>query len=411
MPILTKEASAFRMPRLFRARQEFEATKIDDVAGAVRSQILNCPATNRIRPGQNIAIAVGSRGIRNIDLIVKTLVDCVIERGAHPFIVPSMGSHGGATAAGQEQVLAGYGITAGAMGVPVKSSMEVVAIGSTEEGIPVYFDAIAFQSDGVIPVARIKPHTDFRGIVESGLCKMLTIGLGKHVGCSRLHKEGFDRFAKIIPEAAAVVLAKAPILFGLAMVENAYDETTRIEAVPANEFLSKEPQLLELAKRNMPRILVDELDVLILDEIGKDVSGAGMDPNITGRTTKGALEGFHGPLIKRIVICDISNASHGNAIGVGLADFVLSKLVEKVDSEATFANAIASGNPEAARIPIHFDTIDEAVAAALSCSRGASLDAPRIVRAKNTLHLSELWVSEAIARDKSRDPRLIIEED
>lgn len=397
------------MPGLIKAVQSFDAVTITDLEGAIASEFNKDSAGSALRPGQKVAIAVGSRGIHNIDRIVRCLVHLVRDRGALPFIIPSMGSHGGATAEGQAGLLAGYGITEALVGAPIISSMEVVEIGNTPGGVPVYFDKFALGADAVIPVARIKPHTDFRGPIESGLSKMLAIGLAKHIGCSRLHKEGFSSFSRLIPEAASVALAKAPVLFGLAIVENARDETALVEAVPADKFLSREPELLDLAKRNMPRILARDIHVLIIEEIGKDISGAGMDPNIVGRTTKGTLEGFEGPTIQRIVVLGLSKATHGNAIGIGLADFTIASILDKIDRVATFANCIASGNPEAGRIPIAFDTEEEAVAASLSCCKGGDFGNPRIVRIHNTLSLGEIWVSRAIALDQDRDPRLKIE--
>lgn len=410
MPILTEEAQAFRMPRLLRAKQRFDAVSIPDLEDAIAVEFRKGHAGSALKPGWRVAIAVGSRGIHDIDRIVRCLVALVRSKGSLPFIVPSMGSHGGATAEGQTALLAGYGITEDLVGAPVVSSMEVAEIGKTPGGVPVYFDKAALGADAIIPVARVKPHTDFRGPIESGLCKMLAIGLAKHVGCSRLHREGFSSFSTLIPEAASVALAKAPVLFGLAIVENARDETTHVEAVPAGNFLSREPELLALAKRNMPRILAKDIHVLVIGEIGKDISGAGMDPNIVGRTTKGILAGFDGPSIQRIVVLGLTEATHGNAIGIGLADFTVTSILDRIDRGATFANSIASGNPEAGRIPIALDTEDEAVAAALSCSKGGDFNNPRIVRIRNTLSMGEIEISEAIAQDPDRDPRLQIDQ-
>lgn len=410
MPILTEEAQAFRMPKLLKARQCFDSITLDNLEERIAAEFYKAKTGGSLKAGQRVAIAVGSRGIHDIARIVQCLVTLVHDTGAFPFIIPSMGSHGGATAQGQAELLAGYGITESKIGAPIVSSMDVVEIGETPGGVPVYFDRNAVGADAIIPVARIKPHTDFRGPIESGLCKMLAIGLAKHVGCSRLHREGFPCFSTLIPEAASVVLKNTPVLFGLAIIENARDETAYIEAVPARSFLDREPELLAIAKRNMPSILAKDIHVLVVDRIGKDISGAGMDPNIVGRTTKGILKGYEGPSIQRIVVLGLTEASHGNAIGIGLADFTVTDILNHIDRTATFANSIASGNPEAGRIPIAFDTEEEAVAAALACSKGGDFKKPRIVRIRDTLSMGEIEISPAIARDEDLDPRLIVEE-
>ena len=409
MPVLTEETYAIALPRMYKARQVFDAPRLDNAMDTLRVELCRPVIASMLRPGMRIAVAVGSRGIRDIDKITKTLVDDLKARGTHPFIVPSMGSHGGGTAAGQRKLLADYGVSEEAMGVPVIDSMETRIIASTENGVPIHLSTDALVADLIVPIARIKPHTDFRGRVESGLCKMLAIGLAKHNGCSRLHREGFAKFSEVIPDAAEKIIAAAPIGFGLAIIENAYDETSRIEAVPANEFLTREPELLAEAKERMPRILFNEIDVLILEYIGKDISGAGMDPNIVGRTTKGQLEGFLGPLIKRIIVLGITDVSSGNAIGIGLADFTVQDILSGINYEATYANCIASGNPEACRIPIALTDEAEAIRAALSCTPGVDTEAPRIVRIKSTLELSHVEFSESLLIEARQQPGLVIE--
>lgn len=406
MPILTDSALNMKLPKMYKVQQEFEAEEILDTEQVINQEINKPEIKKMIKNGQRIALAVGSRGIYNLDLIVKQVVTSLKNLGADPFIVPSMGSHGGATAEGQKEVLENYGITEDAMGVPIVSSMEVEQIGKTESGIPVFFDKNALQADLVIPIGRVKPHTDFKGTIESGICKMLAIGLGKHVGCSRLHQEGFDTFHKLIPEVAEVIIQKAPIGFGMAIVENAFDRTANITCIPSSRILSEEPALLDFAKRSMPKLLFKEIDVLIVEEIGKDISGAGMDPNITGRTTKGIIEGFDGPTIQRIVVLDLTENTHGNATGIGAAEFTTKKLADKLDFAATYTNCIASSNPEGARLPVVMDTEREALIAAIKCCNRIEMEHPKVVRIKNTLELKEIYVSEALLEFVNQSSKL-----
>lgn len=406
MPILTEETAKLPLPRFHTLRQVFDDAKIPDIRVAVASAFSVSPIENERLKGRKIALAIGSRGIKNLAEIVGATVDYLVAKGALPFIVPAMGSHGGATAAGQSAVLEGYGISESTMGVRIASTMETKRIADTSGGLPIWFSSDALQADLIIPIARIKPHTDFRGKVESGLCKMLAIGLGKHRGCSTLHKEGFQAFSHLIPEAAEKIIAHAPIAYGLAILENAYDQTAYLEVVPANEFLSREPALLRQAMANMPRIIPERIDILVIKEIGKDISGAGMDPNIIGRTTKGILEGYRGPSVKRIVVLGVSKASKGNAIGIGLADFTVKGMLPDIDYEATNANSIASGNPEAARVPIAMDDEEDAIRASISCTPGIDPDQPRIVRIKNTLELETIEISEALVEEARACPNL-----
>ena len=409
MPILTEEARSIALPRMHRVRQTFVAPQLADAAVAVAGELARPAIRSLVRPGARVAVAVGSRGIRNIDRIARSVVDGLKALGASPFIVPAMGSHGGASAEGQRELLARYGVSEEALGVPVVSSMATTVIAETAGGVPIHFSSDALAADLVVPLARVKPHTDFRGRVESGLCKMLAIGLAKHAGCSRLHREGFPKFGVLLPEVASRVLERTKVGFGIAIVENAYDETARIEAVPAADFLRRDAELLIEAKRLMARILLPAFDVLVVQQIGKDISGAGMDPNIMGRTVKGPLEGYDGPGIKRIIVLGLTEATHGNAIGIGAADFTLDAVVAGIDREATYANSIAAGYPEAGRIPIALADEAEATRAALGCTPGVDLARPRVVRIRNTLDLRTIEVSEALLEDVRREPRLAIE--
>lgn len=408
MPILTAEALKRKLPAMYRVKQEFDAPTLDNIEELVCREMNKERIREVVKPGQRVAIAVGSRGIANLEKVVKTVGLCLKEWGARPFIVPAMGSHGGATAQGQKEVLEGYGINEASMEMPVLSSMDVVEIGRTSQGIPVFIDKIAYHADLIVPVARIKPHTDFKAEIESGLCKMLAIGLGKHVGCSRLHEEGFHRFHEVIPAVAEVVLNNAPIAFGMALVENAYDKTGQITAVPANVFLQEEPQLLKTAKALMPRIMLKDIDVLVVEQIGKDISGAGMDPNITGRTARGLIPGFDGPDIQRIVVLGLTENTHGNACGLGLAEFTVREVVQKIDYTSTYANVLASSNPDVGKIPVVLENEREAIIAAIQCCYGIDRHNPRIVRIKNTLHLEEILVSEALIPEVKENNRLKI---
>lgn len=393
MPILPASANEFRLPTLYGVRQHFNSEIVNDIPAAISAEFRKTVIFSQIEPGMQVAIGVGSRGIRNLAQIVKCVCDSIKALGATPIIIPAMGSHGAGMAEGQLAYLAEYGITEETMDVQILSCMDVVKIGETPDGIPVMFDKKAAGMDAIIPIGRVKPHTDFSGPIESGLCKMLAIGFAKHEGCFRIHQEGFDHFAQVIPAVAAVSLQNLPVKFGIAILENGYDQTALIEAVPADQFFSREPELLKIAYKNMPGILLSEIDVLIIEEIGKNISGGGMDPNIIGRTIRGPKAGYTGPTIQQIIVKKITEESHGNAAGIGLADITLKSLVKSINEEITYANAIASTSPACVRTPISFETEEEAIrAAACSCVR-IDRKNPRVVKIKNTLDLETIYVS------------------
>ena len=395
MPVLLEEDLKMQLPRMVKVRQNFESSHISDVQQAALQELSQKKICSLIEQGQSVAVAVGSRGIQNIDQIVKTTIEFLKQLGAHPFIVPAMGSHGGATPKGQQEVLAGYGITEETMGVPVRSSMDAEVIGFTDAGIPVHIDKNALSADKVVLINRIKPHTGFRGPIESGICKMIAIGLGKHVGCSRLHQEERAVFSKALTSVAEVFLNKGNFAFGLAVVENAFDQTYMIKALVKEELLEREKELLVQAKSLLPALLLPKIDVLLVEQVGKDISGPGMDPNIIGRHSAfSEVVGYTGPSIERIVVLDLSNGTNGNATGIGTADFITRNVLEKIDFTATYANQIAARNPAGGRIPIALDTEREAVIAAIKCCRHIDQNGPYIVRIKDTLHLGEIWVSE-----------------
>lgn len=411
MSLLPDSAYDLTLPRMFRVEQRFDSRHLSDPAAEVRRELEKPAIAGLIRPGMRVALLVGSRGICNLPLIVRAAGDKLKELGAAPFIIPAMGSHGKATAEGQRQVLAGYGVDEQSMAMPLLSAMDVDELGCTAEGVPVCIDRLAHQADLIVPIGRVKPHTDFKGPIESGLCKMLVIGLGKHEGCTRLHQQGFASFPRLIPAAAQVVLSQAPVGFGLAIVENGYDQTCLIEAVPAGEILRREPELLVIARQQMPAIMLRQIDVLIVEQIGKDISGAGMDPNITGRTTKGPVPDFAGPQIQRILVEGITPASHGNACGVGLADYILRSCAEAIDWQATAVNSIGSGNPEAGRRPIMVENEREGIIASLHTAVNVDYGALKLVKIRSTLSLGEIAVSEALLPEVAANPKMSILEE
>ncbi|WP_147539151.1 lactate racemase domain-containing protein [Anaerotruncus rubiinfantis] len=411
MAILPQSVYALKLPKMYRVKQQFDDQQLVDIEGAVAAELAKPTVRALVKSGMRVALLVGSRGICHMDRITRAVGENLKKMGAQPFIIPAMGSHGGGTAEGQRKVLAGYGITEETMGMPVVSQMQVDEIGMTPSGIPICIDRVAHAADLIVPLGRVKPHTDFKGPIESGLCKMLTIGLGKHEGCSRLHQYGFESFAELIPEAARVVIENAPVGFGLAILENGYDKTCLLEAVPAREIHTREPELLKIAKAQMPSIMLKEIDVLVIEQIGKDISGAGMDPNIVGRTTKGPIKGFAGPKIKRIVIEGISPASHGNACGVGLADYVLKACARQIDLPSTYTNSIGSGNPEAGRIPIQVEDEREGILASLRTAIGVDYDALKIVKIRDTLSLGEIAVSQGLLPEVSQNGRMTMLEE
>ena len=392
----------------FRIRQTFDRTEVADIPRAVREELSAHKTADLIRNGDRVAVGVGSRGIFRIDCIVKTVVDVLLEQGAQPFIVPAMGSHGSASSDGQKAVLASYGISERTMGVPVDASMDTELIGHTESGIPVHMAKSALDADRIVPVNRIKAHTDFTGKIESGLIKMLAIGFGKETGCTALHKCGTSDFARIIPEAGQFILDTGKVAFGLAIIENGYDHTALIRAIPANEMMKEEAALLLKAKALMPKIPFREIDVLIVDQFGKEISGAGMDPNITGRRSTGRIDPFDGPSIQQIVVNHLTSASHGNAIAINAADFITSDFFQQIDLDATYKNSLACCNPVSAQIPVIAADEEEAVSWAVACCRGIDESAPRIVKIKDTLSLAEMEISEALLREAEENPALQI---
>ncbi|MDO4869366.1 MAG: lactate racemase domain-containing protein [Bacillota bacterium] len=391
--LLPEAVRAIDLPTMIPVRQIFpdEHIPVPYIPAAVRNEIM--PLVKDFPSGSSVAILTGSRGIANIDIIIKALADILVQAEMDPFIIPAMGSHGGGTAEGQLEVLRSYGITETTMGIRIDPAMDTVVLGQTAGGVDVHFSKAAMQADYIIPVGRVKAHTDFSGPIESGLCKMLAIGGGKHNGCSRLHREGFGAFAELIPAAAEVILKTAPVPFGLAIIENAHENTYTLEAVAAADFLRREPELLKLSKDLMARIQFDEVDILIVQEIGKNISGTGMDPNVIGRDCFGPLPDVK-PQIQRIIIEGITPESHYNALGCGMGDFILREAFETIDFSTMYTNSVASCNPNGSKIPIIVGSEDEAIRAALQTCWNIDITNPKIVKIKDTLHLTEIQVSE-----------------
>lgn len=387
------------IPPMFLAEQTFSHSSIPpkDIPSVVANQLSQEPFRSKLRSGMQVAITAGSRGIANVALITKSVVDFVRSTGAIPFIVPAMGSHGGATAQGQLDILAGYGITPESMGCEIRSSMEVVELGVSDTGMPVYLDKNACQSDGIILSCRLKPHSSFRGPYESGPCKMMTVGLGKQKGAERVHADGMDRISRNIPSMAKVVLEKAPILFAIPCLENAYDETCIIEAIDKDDILVREPKLLEQAFGLMPSLLVQEGDVLIVDEIGKNYSGTGVDPNITGTFSTEHVHG--GVKVQRTCFLDLSEASHGNSNGVGLASAITKRFFDKIDLEMMYPNAITSTVLSSVRIPFLAASDKEAIQLCIRTCTGINREDPRVIRIPNSLHVGRIMLSRAYYDD------------
>ncbi|MCD8083503.1 MAG: nickel-dependent lactate racemase [Clostridiales bacterium] len=384
---------------MFRAKQMFSGEHIspEEIPDIVFRELGQEAFASRVKPGMRIAITAGSRGIRNVDIITKAVVDFVKSRGANPFIVPAMGSHGGATAEGQLEILAGYHITEETMGCPILSSMETVELGFSERGRMVYMDKNAYEADGIIISCRLKPHNAFRGRYESGPCKMMTVGLGKQKGASLVHADGMNVIHENIPTMAKVVLEKAPVLFAIPCIENAYDETFRIEGILAENIMEREPQLLKLAFQKMPSLLVGECDVLVVDTIGKNFSGTGVDPNITGTFS---TEFAHGGIkVQRTAFLNLSEESHGNALGTGLASAITKKIFDEMEPEKMYPNCITSTVIRSAQIPCVFSTDKEAIQFCIRTCNGIDLNRVRMVRIANSLHIGEIMLSESYYED------------
>jgi len=389
-----------------KARQLFNQPTVEDVSGEIRAQLKGKKLSERVKPGQRIAVTAGSRGIANIALILRTVVDELKAVGAEPFIIPAMGSHGGSTPEGQVELLNAMGITEESAGVPFVSSMEVRKIGELDDGVDIFLSKTAIEADGIFPVGRIKPHTDFKGEIESGLLKMLAIGLGNQKGAEMIHWHRYDGYHRILPEAGKLIIEETNVVMGLAVIENAYHGTASVHVLRPDEFYDREKELLETAKEMLPRLPFKEVDVLVVDEIGKNISGVGMDTNVTGRFW---MENEHDPRasrVKKIAVLDLTHETHGNAIGLGLADVTTRRAFDKIDHHQTYVNCLTQGSGETGKIPPFLSNDRDAIATAIRISGPVNPRDARVIRVKNTQELETVYISEALVSELENDPEL-----
>jgi hypothetical protein len=396
--------NSIKIPKMARVAQNFEDTTIRNIPAAVAREFAKQEISRVIQSGMSIAVTAGSRGIANISIILKETVAQLHKLGAKPFLFPSMGSHGGATVEGQLLILKSFGITEETMGCPIKSSMETVVVGQTSEGKPISIDKYAHEADGIVTVARIKPHTSFRGKYESGLLKMLAIGMGNQQGAEGCHDEGFGKMAHNIEVYADVIMAKTNVLFGLAIVENAFDNTCHIESILTANFKVREADLLLKAKAWMPKIYIPKFDILIVDQIGKNFSGDGADPNITASYSTPYASG--GPQWQRYVILDLSYETHGNAVGIGMADFSTKRAFDKIDFDATYPNGFTARVFSVLRVPVILKNDELAIKSAIFACTNIDKSKPKIVRIKNTSHIEEIIISEALVEGIKKHPMM-----
>jgi nickel-dependent lactate racemase len=394
------------LPRMVEARQVFDQPTLKDYRKAIRQELVKKGLKDRVRKGQRIAVTAGSRGIANIAGILATVVEEIRKTGGEPFIVPAMGSHGGSTPEGQVEVLRSLGVTEESVGAPIVSSMEVDPVGTLDGGVTVYLDRVALKADGIFVVGRVKPHTDFKGEIESGLLKMLAIGLGKQKGAEMIHWHKYDGYHRIMPEAGRLIAEKTNVIMGLAVLENAAHETAEVKAVLPGDFTEEERRLLETAKKLLPRIPFKEIDVLIVEEIGKNISGVGMDTNVTGRFWMPGESDPMAPSVGKIVVLDLSEETHGNAIGIGLADLTTARAAAKIDHQQTYVNCLTQGSGETGKIPPYLPNDRDAIATAVRICGPVDPLKARVVRIKNTQELERIWVSEALAEEVRENAEL-----
>ena len=395
------------MPKMAAVLQRFDDAHISDVEKAVREQLTRPEITARVNSGMRIAIGAGSRGIANIGITVRATVQALRELGAEPFVFPAMGSHGGATPEGQQAVLAGYGITEEDVGAPIRATMDTILIGEMKDGTPVHMDRYAHEADGVVLINRIKPHTSFRGPIESGVVKMIVIGMGKIQGATHMHAHGMDLFPELLPRVAAFLMERTSILFGIGMVENAYDRTAIVEALLPDALVEREVELQTKAKSLMGRLYFSDIDILLIDQMGKEISGAGFDPNITGRNHRG-VTGFDDPKVQKIVVLDLTKMTNGNATGLGLADVITRKLYDAIDYPSTYANVITSAYLDGALIPIAMPTDQQALQLAVKTLVRVKQGQARIVRIRDTLSIGKISVSEPMLAEVKQHPDMSI---
>jgi len=395
-----------RFPKMVKIERRFPDNRIADPGAYVEQKLVESGLTDDFKAGESAGVAVGSRGIKCLYPVVAAVVRHLKRARVKPVIIPAMGSHGGATPAGQKGILAAYGITGEALGVPINADMDTATLGSIPGGPDVFFAKSALSVDHLIVINRIKVHTDFHGETESGIGKMLVIGLGKREGAGSIHRFGVHGLRDMIPYARAMIIRQAPPIIGIGIVENAYDDPAHIEVFPGEEIPEREPHMLQMARKLMPRLPADEIDVLVVDRIGKDISGAGLDTNVIGRMMIHGEKEPESPSIKRIVVLDVTPASHGNAVGIGLADVTTRRLVDSIDFDALYTNALTATFIRRASIPVTMDTDREAIAAALGTCWLSDTSRARLVRIRDTLTLHTCWVSESLLPElQQREPQ------
>jgi hypothetical protein len=397
------------LPNIARVRRKFDQPEVEDVAAEVSRAILGSRLAGRVPAGGRVAITAGSRGIAGIPRILRAVVDTVRRLGFEPFVVSAMGSHGGGTPEGQRELLAEFGITESRMGCPVRCEMDTVTLGTNSFGLPIHFDRNAFDADGIILVNRLKPHTSFTGDYESGLLKMLAIGLGKRQGAAQVHKLGLPGLKKMLPEVGAFLLERTPVALGIALLENASEHTARIVAVEPEELLEVEPRLLNEARELMARLPFDQIDALIVGELGKNYSGTGLDPNVIGRQRVETMPDLPRPVITRLAVLDLSVETRGNALGIGLADLTTDRLVRQIDPTPMRVNSMTSNFLTRARVPLSLPTDREVITACLDTCWRTEYDQARMVFIPNTLELTTLWVTPPMAPEVEAHPELSFE--
>jgi hypothetical protein len=391
--IQVEELDKIKLPRMVRLKQHFDNYKIKDPSSTIKKELRTKINDIKWYNGKSIAITVGSRGIPYNSTIIKSIVEELVCWGAKPFIVPAMGSHGGAIAEGQKVLLENYGISEKEIGVPILSSMEVKKVGTLIDGTPIYCDKYASEADGIVIYNKIKPHTDFKGNHESGLLKMMAIGLANNIGASNFHKMGMQTFSERLPQVGKVFIENLPIVFGVAVVQNAYDEIYRLEVVVPDEIIKRDAELLAIAKKKMAKFMFDTIDLLIIDEIGKNISGSGFDPNIVGRNLSNNITGILN--LQKLFIRGLSKESHNIGIGISLADITTRRCLNEINFEDTWANSITSTVIKSGSIPMYAETDKEAILIAIRTCNGIDFNNVKVVRIKNTLELSEIEVSES----------------
>jgi hypothetical protein len=396
-------------PKIFKIHQKIDAPSLEQVEKRVHELLDQFELSKKVKRGERIALTAGSRGINDKPKVLKTIIERLKDLGTSPFVVPCMGSHGGATAQGQIEVLGSLGITEKSVGAPIISSMDVDEIGRTKFGTPVLIARDLLKADRIIVVNRVKPHTDFRGEIESGLVKMMVIGMGKHQGALMVHRLTIKHgFPAVIGEVGSIIRKKLPILFGVGMIENQYGKTAFIDLLKAEELVEKEKALLKRARKLMPSLPFDQMDILILDEMGKNISGAGMDSNVIGRRAFIWSQKPRRPKITRIFVRDVTEESHGNVTGIGMADYITKRLFDKIDYPSTAVNCLTGMGPENGHIPIFFERDRDVFSVAHDNSGVLNPQDLRIVWAKNTLELEYLYASQALLKEARSNPRLEI---